>query len=117
MTSAETTALLTALSAELAAMRATVAALDFLMLDHVRLVAPADRAGVLVRAQAVDALGQQLQALRDLSLTLAEGAPIPAALDRIPLADLADRLRKTVLNHEVAAPSAPALPGDLALFD
>ncbi|NJC39813.1 hypothetical protein GGQ87_000071 [Brevundimonas alba] len=116
MTPAQTTSLLSALSSEFATMRETVDGLAGLVLDHARVVATADRAGVLVQAQAIDALGQRLQALEDLSRGVAEGHPIAAALDLVPLTDLADRLRGPVLNLGDVTPQS-AMAGDLALFD
>ncbi len=117
MTAAQHLALLSALSSEFLAMRGTVDRLETLVLDHARTVAAVDRASVLVQAQAVDALGQRLQALHDLSRALAEGGAVAAAIDLVPLADLADPLRQSILEVEAAPAASPATPGALTLFD
>lgn len=116
MTPAQNAALLRALSRELADMTRTVEGLEDLVLAHARLAAPADRADVLVQAQGVDSLGQRLQALRQLTECLADGRPVESVLDAIPLADMADQLRRA-LGREAGDVMPRAAAGDLALFD
>jgi len=116
MTPSQTRALLSGLSAELAAMMETVDGLSSLIADHARQT-PADRrSGVLVKAQAVDDLHQTLDALRALAGALSSGVPVEAALSAVPLSALADRLQAAALSiapgPEMAAPA-----GELVLFE
>lgn len=116
MTPSQARALFSGLSAELAAMMATVDGLSSLVADHARQT-PADRrSAVLVKAQAVDDLHQTLDSLRALAGALASGVAVENALAVIPLSALAGRLRAASL------PAAPdrevaTQPGDLVLFD
>jgi hypothetical protein len=117
MTPARTAALLSALSRELADMILSVEGLEALVMAHARLAAPADRADVLTRAQDVDSLGQRLHALHRLTASLAAGRPVEAALDAIPLADLAGQLRGAIRGRGAEDASPRAAAGDLSLFD
>ena len=117
MTPAQITALLSALSTEFSAMRETVEGLSDLMREHALLAAAADRPRVLTQAQGVDALRQELDALGDLAAALGGGRPIEGVLDAVPLADLADRLRRAVSDTDLEARPAPAATGELVLFD
>lgn len=117
MTPSQTAALLSALSRELAGMARTVERLEDLVMAHARLVDPADRAAVLTRAQDVDSLGQRMHALRQLTESLAEGRPVEAVLDAIPLADLADTLGRAILARDAGEAAPRVAAGDLALFD
>ncbi len=117
MTPSQTAALLSALSRELAGMTRTVQGLEDLVMAHARLVAPADRAAVLTRAQDVDSLGQRMHALRQLTESLAEGRPVEAVVDAIPLADVAGLLRRAILARDAGEAAARVAAGDLTLFD
>lgn len=116
MTSSPLSALLSGLASELASARATVEALAPLVAEHVRQAPIERRMALLVQAQSLDDLAQRLEALSGLTAAVAEGTPVPAALDAIPLAELADRLRRAAAPGAVAAP-APAASGELVLFD
>lgn len=117
MTSAQNLALLSAFSSEFSTMIGQVETLSDLVRDHARLTAPADRSRVLTQAQGVDALSQRLHALRGLASALANEQPVDAALDAVPLADLAESLRRAILNSDPELASATAGAGDLMLFD
>lgn len=107
-------ALLAALSAELAALTAPVEGLADLVADHAAGAPPVDRAAVLRRAQSVDEVSQTLWALSRLLGALAREEPAEAALDAVPLAALADRLRSDdIPPARAAAPGA----GEILLFD
>lgn len=106
--------LLAALSAELAALTVPVEGLADLVADHAAGAPPADRAAVLRRAQSVDEVSQTLWALSRLLGALAQGEPAETALEAVPLAALAARLRgDDVPPARAAAPGA----GDILLFD
>jgi hypothetical protein len=117
MTPTQAAALLSALSTEFADMGEAVETLSGVVLDHARLVPPADRARVLGQAQAIDLLSQRLAALRDLSIALSDGRSVDAVLDAVPLADMADRLRLAVVGAGPDRPAPRAAAGDLLLFD
>jgi len=105
-----------AFSVELATMGEGVEGLAGLVSDHVRQAPAEARPRALIQAQALDELTQRLDAMRSLAVVLARGEPVEAALDVVPLADLADRLRGVVL---LSAPEVRVRPvaGDLMLFD
>lgn len=118
MNPVRTAALLSALSTEFVAMRRTVDDLQGLVSDHVLQTPPDARAGVMLQAQAVDALSQQLDALGGITGALARGEPVESALEGVLLADLSDRLRQALLAaHPLPQPVPGLAPGDLALFD
>lgn len=118
MNPARTSAFLSALSTEFAAMRRTVDDLAGVVSDHVQQTAPDARAAAMLQAQAVDALSQRLDALSGVTGALARGEPVVNALDGILLADLSGRLRQALLAADpVPQPVAGPAPGDLALFD
>lgn len=107
-------AMLAALSVELAALAVPVEELADLVADHAAGAPPADRAAVLRRAQSVDETAQTLRALGGLLDALARGEPAEAALDAMPLAAVAARLRgDEVPSARAAAPGA----GDILMFD
>ena len=118
MTPAQTMAMFEAFSAELATIGEGVDGLADLISAHVRQAPGEARPQALVQAQALDDLIQRLDALRVLAGGLARGEAIEAALDGVPLAALADRLRGAVLLSSASAAvlSEPA-GGDLMLFD
>lgn len=116
MSPSQTRALFSSLSAELAAMMATVDGLTEVVTEHARLT-PADRrSGVLVQAQAIDDLHQTLDSLRVLSGALSDGVPVEEALADVRLAALAERLQSGIA--PTPARLVPAgRPGDLVLFE
>lgn len=116
MTPSQTRALLSALSAECAEMAAAAEGLSTVVFEHARGLPAAERGPVVVQAQAVDLLVQKLAALAGLADALSEGQPVEAAIDALPLADLADRLSSSVLQRAVARAAEPS-DGDLVLFD
>jgi len=112
MSAASSTALLSALSTELAAMVATVESLSRMAADHVRQSRGEARVRALVDAQAIDDLGQRLSALSDVTGAMADGEDIAAAVSGIRLTDLQSRLRGAVPVSPVASAA-----GDLMLFE
>lgn len=117
MTPVQTAALLSALSTEFADMSQAAEGLSGVVMDHARLVPPADRSRVLTQAQAIDALVQRLVALGDLAGSLSEDRPVDLVLNAVPLADLGDRLRQAVLSTCTQAQAPSLQSGDLHLFD
>jgi hypothetical protein len=115
MTPAQVNALLSALSAECAEMGGAADGLATVVFEHARGLPAAERGPVVVQAQAIDLLVQKLAAIADLAGALSEGRPVDAAIDALPLADLAARLRAAVLGGP--AGPAPSDSGDLLLFD
>lgn len=113
---AQCCALLSALSAELADMRDTVGSLAVLVADYVRLTEGEARGRALVEAQAIDELGQRLEALSAVTDSVARGGDLVPVLDAVTLADLARRLRAAVLPTHHAAPVVADVAGDLMLF-
>jgi hypothetical protein len=85
--------ILKTLSDELAATRHGVDALAGLVSSYVRHCPIDERPAALQEAQAVDALSQHLEALAAFVGGLARGEALEQAIDSVPLADLADRLR------------------------
>lgn len=73
------------------------------------------------QAQAIDEMTQRCRALSDLTDTLSREEPLNDALDAIPLAALANRLRHalrlTPARHTAVTDPHTADPGDLMLFD
>ena len=115
MTSPATPAMLSGLAEELAAMMPLVEGLSGLVLDHAIKADAHDRARILTQAQAVDDLGQRLEALRDLMAALSRGMPVDAALHAMPLAEVAARLRAAALGARTTPDDDPGR-GDLVLF-
>ena len=109
-------AVFAAFSAELERLGEGVEGLAGLVADHARLTSTEMRPQVLVQAQALDELTQRLDALSALAIALARGESIEAGLDRVPLADLASRLREIVLRSRPET-RIRAAAGDLMLFD
>lgn len=77
---------------------------------------------LITEAQNLDRLRQKLEALSALAAGLAGGATLEAALDAVPLGDLAGRLRAAVLDEigldGAMLAEAPAQDaGDLLWFD
>jgi len=116
MTPSQTGAMFQAFSAEFAAMGESIEGLSGLFSEHVRQLAAEDRPRVLYEAQALDELAQRLDALRSLATDLARGERVEVALDCVPLADLADRIREAVL---ISTPERRPKPvaGDMILFE
>ncbi|MCS6627087.1 hypothetical protein N0B44_29655 [Roseibacterium beibuensis] len=110
-----TPALLSGLADELSLMIPVVEGLSALVFDHALNVGPGDRPGVLTQAQAVDDLSQRLEALRDLVGALSRGVEAGAALDAMPLAAVADRLRAAAIGGG-PVPAGGTDAGDLLLF-
>lgn len=104
--------LLAAVADELMSVREGVDEIEGLVSRLVPLAAPADRPAALTQAQALDALTQRLEALSGVLRRLSGGASPAEAVTRLPLADLADRLRPAAGEP---APT-PAASGDLTLF-
>ena len=102
--------LLHAVAEEMAAMRREMTALEALAGDLIALAAPAQRTAALTRVQALDDLGQRLEALAGVIRATALGEPPEQALSRVPLAALVSRLGGGPL--DALAPS-----GDIHLFD
>lgn len=72
------------------------------------------------QAQAIDEMTQRCRALSDLTDTLSREEPLNDALDAIPLAALANRLRHALRltpAHTAVTDPHTADPGDLMLFD
>lgn len=116
MTSTATPDLLSGLADELASMIPVVAGLSALVFDHAIKAPAEDRPRILTQAQAVDDLGQRLDALSNLATALSRGVPVNAALDALPLAEVAGRLRIAALGLRPATDNDPA-SGELVLFD
>lgn len=77
---------------------------------------------LIAEAQNLDRLRQKLEALSALAAGLAGGATLEAALDAVPLGDLAGRLRAAVLDEigldgTVLAEAPAQDAGDLLWFD
>lgn len=104
--------LLTAIAGELMSVREEIDGIETLVSDLVRRAAPEERAGVLTQAQVLDVLTQRLEALSGVLRMLGGGAGPAEAVDRLPLADMAERLRPAA--GEETAPSHAS--GDLMLF-
>lgn len=109
--------LLSGVSHELALMLPMVEGLSALVMDHAVQADAAQRPRILAEAQAVDDLGQRLQALVRLTQAVAEGEAPDAAVDAILLADLATRLRSALRGETVPPHIAAAASGDLMLFE
>jgi hypothetical protein len=116
MSSAASCTLLSALSAELAAMMETVDLLSGMAADHVRNSQGEARVRALVDAQAIDDLSQRLGALSDMTGAVAGGQDVAAAIGGVRLADLQSRLRTAVFASAAVPASRPAA-GDLMLFE
>jgi hypothetical protein len=116
MAAAPTSTVFSALATELAHASAGVDQLAVLVCDYVRDRLDHDRPAAVQEAQALDAVGQHLQALCELARALARGEPIETAIDAVPLADLANRLRATTHSSAPVATPAPTA-GELVLFD
>ena len=110
-------ALMSGLSHELSLMLPLVEGLSGLVMDHAVQADAAERPRILAQAQAVDDLGQRLQALVRLTHAIGEGAVAHAAVDEIMLADLATRLRAALSGQAVVPHLAAAASGDLMLFE
>lgn len=108
--------LLSALSAELAAMTETVESLSGMAADHVRNSQGEARARALVDAQAIDDLSQRLTALSDVTGAVARGEGVETAIGDVRLADLKSRLLDAV-SASTAAPAPRPVAGDLMLFE
>lgn len=104
--------LLAALSDELSGAREDVQAVEVLIALLIRQVPAEQRGDAVVQAQMLDALNQRLDALAAVLRALSQGVPAGEALDRLPLADLAARLRPA---SDLRTEPAPA-SGDLTLF-
>ena len=117
MSQHDTRALLAAVSAELADIRAGIDEAGDLVSDLVKGAAPEQRLTYLTRMQAFDVLSQRVDALSGLAQALAEDQPMDTALAALPLAEMADRLRELSLRVKPLERSAPmAVCGDLLLF-
>jgi hypothetical protein len=116
MSAAPSCSLLSALSAELAAMMETVEPLCGMAANHVRNSQGEARARALVDAQAIDDLSQRLTALSDLTGAVARGEDVETAIGGVRLADLQSRLRHA-LSASTAAPASRSAAGDLMLFE
>lgn len=116
MSAAPSCPLLSALSAELAAMMETVESLSRMAADHVRQSQGETRARALMDAQAIDDLSQRLGALSDVTGAVAGGEDLAAAIGGVRLADLQSRLQGAVFASAPAPASRPAA-GDLMLFE
>lgn len=110
-------ALLSGLSHELALMVPLVEGLSGLVMDHAVQADAADRPRILVQAQAVDDLGQRLQALVQLTQAVAKGAAPDTAVDDVPLTALATRLRSALRGDPGTPAPAATSTGDLTLFE
>lgn len=110
--------LMAALAAEFADMADGVEGLAALTTVLMQTADAATRPQALKQAQAIDALVQRCQALRDVATGLAEGRALETVLAEVPLADLAVRLGGHSASPRVAEPPFhPADAGDLMLFD
>lgn len=116
MTAAEVRALFAALAAEMERARSDAEDLSDLVSEHVGQAPAADRAVLVVRAQAADRLVQSLDAVGDVAGGLARGEPLDVVVARIPLSDLAARLQQSTPSS-ASAPSVPDTAGDLLLFE
>lgn len=105
--------LLVAVADELMRVRRDVDGVEALVGDLVRHAPAQDRPAALIQAQALDALNQRLEALSGVLRSLGDGASPAEAVSRLPLADMAGRLRPAA----DAAPTSNAVnAGDLTLF-
>lgn len=116
MSAAPSCTLLSALSAELAAMMEMVDSLSGMAADHVRQSQGEARMRALVDAQAIDDLSQRLGALSDVTGAVAGGEDLATAIGGVRLADLQSRLRGAVFASG-AAPASRHAAGDLMLFE
>ena len=105
--------LLVAVADELMRVRRDVDGVEALLSDLVRHAPAQDRPAALIQAQALDALNQRLEALSGVLRRLGAGAGPAEAVSRLPLADLAGRLRPAA---DAASPSNAVDAGDLTLF-
>lgn len=112
----QTAAVFAAFSAELESLGEGIEGLAGLVADHARQASAEVRPQVLVQAQVLDELTQRLEALSALMVALARGESIEAGLDRVPLADLASRLRSVVRRSRPETRDR-AVAGELMLFD
>lgn len=109
-------ALLSAVAAELADMRAGIEAAGELVGEMLRRLPPGERLGFLTRSQAFDVLAQRADALAGLARAIAENQPIDTALAALPLAEMAERLQEAA-HRTSPRDAAPPAAGDLVLFD
>jgi hypothetical protein len=116
MTAPEARALFAALAAEMERARSDAEDLSDLVSEHVGQAPAVDRAVLVVRAQAADRLVQSLDAVGDVAAGLAAGEPLDAVLARIPLSDLAARLRQSTPSSAPVS-SVSDTAGDLLLFE
>lgn len=118
--SAQLPTVLTALAQELRLGSANAVALEGLVSEMVRRSTGEERKLAIQEAQGLDALQQHLDVLARFVAILAEAAPpvgveVAEALDTVPLAQVAARLRGALHRRDDAAPAdAPA--GDFELF-
>ena len=118
----QSSALLSALSRELAAMMDTVESLSATISDHVGNSRGEARLRALKDAQAIDDLSQRLEALSAVTGAMARGDDAEAALAGVRLTDLSQRLRGAVpaaspVPTTFSAPAAQPVAGDLMLFE
>jgi chemotaxis receptor (MCP) glutamine deamidase CheD len=104
--------LLTAVSDELAEIRAQVEGLSGLTSELMTYCPPEKMGGVMARIQDFDLLIQRLDGLSGLSAALGAGVPMDTALDALTLTDQSNRLSPGVTDA-----SAEKASGDLMLFD
>lgn len=114
MSPSQSSALLSAISAELCEMASAVNSLSSLVADHVLQSQGEARARALVDAQAIDALSQRLEALSEVTGAAAQGHDIAMVLAGVRLSDLAGRLGRGVPG---AASEPSQASGDLMLFE
>ncbi|MGO4410722.1 MULTISPECIES: hypothetical protein [unclassified Brevundimonas] len=125
MSDYDTRGLLTAVSAELADIRAGIDEAGDLVSELLMDAPPERRLAYLTRMQAFDVLSQRVDALSGLAAALAADQPMDTALAALPLAEMADRLRETSLRGKPMRAAEPAkgqdvktgAGGDLLLFD
>ncbi len=120
MSSIPSSALLSAISGELAAMVETVESLSAMVGDHVAQSRGDARLSALRNAQSIDDLSQRLDALSGVTGAMARGDDAEIALAGVRLADLVQRLRGSIPTT-ISAPGphsgAPSVAGDLMLFE
>jgi hypothetical protein len=104
--------LLTAVSDELAEIRAQVDGLSGLTSELMGYCPPEKLSGVMARIQDFDLLIQRLDGLSGLSAALGAGVPMDTALQVLTLTDQSNRL-----SPGATQASADKASGDLMLFD
>nr|WP_314433199.1 hypothetical protein [uncultured Brevundimonas sp.] len=94
--SADHAALLRAVAEALMQARGRIDGVEAMVSDLIGQTAPENRAPALVQAQALDVLGQEIEALSGVLHRLGQGDAPDLAVDATPLSDLSARLGAVV---------------------